>query len=82
MHSGVTGRIIMRKTTEERREKIKAILAKYIVFDQEYLQWHLQAAGIEVSQPTLSRDLKALRAVRTYTDTGRRCYYIPGDNHA
>lgn len=51
---------------------IKEILAREVVASQEDLQWLLKKAGFEVTQATLSRDLKDLGVARINTPEGLR----------
>lgn len=49
---------------KKRLEKIKEIIAEHIVVTQEDLLMHLKRAGYEVTQATVSRDMKELRLVK------------------
>ncbi len=49
---------------KRRHEKIKEIIADYVVETQEDLLAHLKEAGYEVTQATVSRDMKELRLVK------------------
>jgi transcriptional regulator of arginine metabolism len=49
---------------KKRHEKIKEIIAENVVETQEDLLRHLKAAGYEVTQATVSRDMKELRLTK------------------
>jgi transcriptional regulator of arginine metabolism len=51
-------------TTRTRRELIRAVLSSERVESQEALLVHLQDRGMPSTQPVLSRDLRALGAVK------------------
>jgi transcriptional regulator of arginine metabolism len=59
-------------TPEARRERILALLGKARVRNQADLQAQLAAAGCEVNQATLSRDLRQLGVVK-----GKDGYELP-----
>lgn len=48
-----------------RHEKILEIISKYDVETQEELTEHLKKEGFAVTQATVSRDIKALRLIKT-----------------
>lgn len=63
---------------DERLEVIKKILAENRVRDQQHLADLLFAqTGLNVSQSSLSRDLKALGAARTISTDGSLYYTLP-----
>ena len=49
---------------QERQALILDILSREVIDSQEGLMNSLQAAGIEVTQATVSRDIKEMRIVR------------------
>jgi len=61
---------------QERQALILNILTHEFVDSQEGLMQHLQAAGIEVTQATVSRDIKELRIVRRADNQGRPRYQV------
>ena len=52
-----------------RHEKILEIISKYDVETQEELTERLKKEGFAVTQATVSRDIKALRLIKTSADT-------------
>jgi transcriptional regulator of arginine metabolism len=57
---------------QRRHFAIKEVIAKKHVGSQEELCDELRKAGFEVTQATLSRDLKELGVIRVHTDSGPR----------
>ncbi len=53
-----------------RHGKILEIIAKYDVETQEELTEYLKKEGFAVTQATVSRDIKALRLIKTAANTG------------
>ena len=64
---------------QERQALILDILAREVVDSQEGLMHHLQNAGIDVTQATVSRDIKEMRIVRRADATGRPRYQVMSD---
>jgi len=63
-----------------RQAKIVSLLAEHAVSSQAELVELLSAAGIRVTQATLSRDLDDLGAVKLRSpDGGQPCYVVPED---
>ena len=60
----------------ERRDKIQRLIASRPVRTQEEIKEHLSSEGIEVTQATLSRDLRAIGLLKTRDDEGRHYYTI------
>jgi len=60
-----------------RHLKIMDIIEKYDVNTQEVLQQELLQAGFEVTQATVSRDIKELKLVKTLSDSGEYKYALP-----
>ena len=58
---------------------ITQILNAQVIANQEQLTQALRLQGIEVTQATLSRDLRDLRAEKKVMDDGRQKYVIPPD---
>lgn len=67
----------MQHLKKERLSTIRLILKSFRVGSQEELLLHLNAKGIEVTQATLSRDLKQLMVSKTPTDERGYIYVLP-----
>lgn len=63
----------MKKT---RHRKIVEIIEKYDVETQEELASHLKAAGFDVTQATVSRDIKELKLSKVPAGSGRPKYAV------
>lgn len=59
---------------KRRQAKILEIISKYETETQEDLQKYLREAGFEVTQATISRDIKELRLVKAHTSSGKYVY--------
>ena len=59
---------------KRRQAKILDIIKNYNVETQEELQERLRESGFEVTQATISRDIKELRLVKELSDSGRYIY--------
>ena len=59
---------------KRRQAKILEIISKYETETQEDLQKYLHEAGFEVTQATISRDIKELRVVKELTSFGTYRY--------
>lgn len=57
-----------------RHAKILEIINQYDVDTQEELLQRLRESGFEATQATISRDIKALRLVKTLSPKGNYCY--------
>ena len=55
---------------KRRQAKILEIISKYETETQEDLQKYLHEAGFEVTQATISRDIKELRLVKAHSADG------------
>lgn len=62
---------------QKRHSKILELIQKYDIDTQEMLQTKLMELGFEVTQATVSRDIKELKLVKTLSDTGAYKYSIP-----
>ena len=60
-----------------RHQAILDLIEKYPIDRQEDLLEHLRRAGFDVTQATVSRDIKELRLVKTQTGTGKYRYTAP-----
>ena len=56
---------------KRRQAKILEIISKYETETQEDLQKYLHEAGFEVTQATISRDIKELRLVKAHSADGK-----------
>lgn len=65
------------KKKEERFELIKKIISSEVISNQDDLQSRLLALGMEVTQATLSRDLKALQVVKVSDAKAGYAYRLP-----
>ena len=59
---------------KRRQAKILDIIKNYNVETQEELQERLRESGFEVTQATISRDIKELRLVKELSENGRYIY--------
>jgi transcriptional regulator of arginine metabolism len=60
-----------------RHAKIKEIVEQQVIETQEELAESLRSHGIEVTQATVSRDIKELRLIKVPTGDGRYRYAYP-----
>ena len=60
-----------------RHAKILELIQKYDIDTQEMLQTKLLELGFQVTQATVSRDIKELKLVKTLSDTGSYKYSLP-----
>lgn len=58
----------------KRHAKILEIISSYAVDTQEELLGHLKKTGFDVTQATVSRDIKELRLIKTLGSDGRYRY--------
>ena len=65
-----------------RHEKIKELIRDNNIETQEELAEALKAAGFDVTQATVSRDIKELRLFKTSTDDNQRRYVIPDNKES
>ena len=63
-----------------RHAKILELINKYTIDTQEGLLRRLREDGFEVTQATVSRDIKELRLVKTLSHDGKYKYSIGKDN--
>lgn len=69
----------MKKFT--RQGKILELIKKYDIETQEELAEHLKNISINVTQATVSRDIKELRLVKVLTKNGDYKYSVTKNNH-
>ncbi|MBR7070647.1 MAG: ArgR family transcriptional regulator [Clostridia bacterium] len=67
---------------DKRQIKILELIESQIILTQEDLQTALQDAGFEVTQSTISRDIKELRLVKGHDRRGNYRYIAPDSNNA
>jgi len=65
------------KTRDDRLKAVKKAITRRAITSQEELQAVLNAEGFEVTQATLSRDLKALRVGKVSAADGAYVYALP-----
>ncbi|MCX6222085.1 MAG: arginine repressor [Bacteroidia bacterium] len=65
------------KNKEERFELIKQIISGEVISNQDDLQLRLHAKGMEVTQATLSRDLKLLQVIKVSDAKAGYAYRLP-----
>ena len=68
------------KNKKARLELIANLIRKENIGGQVELAGILKTYGYEVTQATLSRDLKALKITKVATDDGKYTYIIPNSN--
>ncbi|MEE8349461.1 MAG: hypothetical protein V3R94_07815 [Acidobacteriota bacterium] len=69
----------MYSAKEQRQQAIIDLVTAVDVGSQESLRKMLRGKGFEVTQATLSRDLKELNVVKTATEAGEYKYAVLGD---
>ncbi len=72
----------MVKNREERIEMIRKIISTEIISSQDDLQSRLEEIGVEVTQATLSRDLKLLQVIKVSDAKTGYIYRLPGKEMA
>ena len=65
----------------KRHNKILEIIENYNIETQEELIDKLRLAGYDVTQATVSRDIRELKLLKVMTDTGAYKYVVPGSTH-
>lgn len=68
----------MKKYTRQR--KILELIEKYEIETQEELAEYLKKTGIEITQATISRDIKELRLVKVLSSSGKYRYAVIDDS--
>ena len=69
----------MKKSSKEiRHEAIKDIVSKNDIEGQEQILKHLEELGFELTQATLSRDLREMKIAKTPVSSGEYFYKLPG----
>ncbi|EFM09865.1 arginine repressor, ArgR [Paenibacillus curdlanolyticus YK9] len=62
-----------------RHFRIREIVTKEVIETQDELVEALRTAGLQVTQATVSRDMKELQLIKVPTGDGRYKYSLPGD---
>lgn len=65
------------KNKEERIELIKKIISSEVISNQDDLLLRLHSMGMEVTQATLSRDLKSLQVIKVSDAKAGYAYRLP-----
>ncbi|MCQ2454641.1 MAG: arginine repressor [Clostridia bacterium] len=63
-----------------RQEKILEIIKSQPIFTQDDLQNALKKFGFEITQSTISRDIRELKLVKAHDENGNYCYAAPEKN--
>ncbi|MDD6284869.1 MAG: arginine repressor [Firmicutes bacterium] len=63
-----------------RQAKILELISDHAIETQEELLAQLREAGFEVTQATVSRDIKKLRLYKTHDANGNYCYAVNAPN--
>ena len=66
-----------RKSASTALEALRRILSKKGAGTQEDLRTELESMGLEVNQSTISRGLRKLGAIKTFSPTGEAFYKLP-----
>lgn len=61
----------------KRQEALLNLIKEKVIVTQDDLQYELERLGFEVTQSTVSRDIKALRIVKGLSDDGQYRYMVP-----
>ena len=67
------------KNRSQRIQLIKTIISEEVISSQDELQIRLQARGCEVTQATLSRDLKSLHVMKANDEKSGYIYRLAGN---
>lgn len=60
----------------DRHSKIVELIGKYQIETQEELAAYLKEAGYQVTQATVSRDIRELKLTKVQKGNGRQCYSV------
>ena len=66
----------------KRHNKILEIIENYNIETQEELIAKLKLAGFDVTQATVSRDIRELKLLKQMSDMGTYKYVVPKNNHS
>lgn len=70
------------KVKMKRQEVIEKIITNYEICTQEALQISLKEMGFDVTQATVSRDIKSMGLTKVLSESGKYCYAISRDTTA
>ena len=70
------------KNKQNRLNAIRIIISNERIGSQDELLKKLYAQGFELTQATLSRDLKQLKVVKTASNDGMYVYVLPNASHS
>lgn len=73
---------MVKKLKIKRHNKILEIIENYNIETQEELIDKLRLAGYEVTQATVSRDIRELKLLKVMSDNGAYRYEVPGRGHS
>ena len=74
--------VSVKQLKTNRHAKIKSIIESQKIETQDELAAALRASGIEVTQATVSRDIKELMLIKVPDAAGRYYYAFPKDQNA
>ena len=74
--------VSVKQLKTNRHAKIKSIIESHKIETQDELAAALRASGIEVTQATVSRDIKELMLIKVPDAAGRYYYAFPKDQNA
>ena len=77
MHANKSINIQVMKSKIKRQEKIRNIISEKTISSQEELVKELHKCGINITQATLSRDMKQMKITKTTTADGMYRYMLP-----
>ena len=66
---------------KNRLAKILELINEFDIETQEEMQTYLLDCGIDVTQATVSRDIKELKLVKATTESGKSKYILPQQNN-
>ncbi len=67
---------------QERHQAIAALIEQYRIGTQEELAERLKESGYDVTQATVSRDIRQMKLVKTSLDGGKPCYAVQKEETA
>lgn len=74
-----TNKIQRMKVKNNRLEALKMLISSQELSSQEQLLQALHKEGFEITQATLSRDLKLLKVAKAASSSGKYAYVLPND---
>lgn len=64
----------------DRQQEIKRIISSYGIETQDELISHLNKSGFDVTQATVSRDIREMKITKTLGSDGRYTYMLPHED--